>query len=76
MNMKITLEQAEKLRKLFPQEAEHLLEQGDAMKVLDALDDLYLDLLDDAFEPTEAARECERLRDHIHWANFHKEEKE
>lgn len=73
MNMKITPEQVEELNRLLPSDAERLLEQGDAMSILDALDDLYLDLLDKDFEPTEAARACERLRDHIHWANFHKE---
>ena len=45
----------------------------DAMAIPDALDDEYIMLLDSNDEPTAAARECEQLRDEIHWYNFHKD---
>ena len=45
----------------------------DAMAIPDALDDEYIMLLDSSDEPTIAARECEQLRDEIHWNNFHKD---
>ena len=71
--MNITEQQIQGLRKILPNEADRLLASGDAMAILDALDDLYLTLLDSNDEPTKASRECESLRDHIHWNNFHKE---
>lgn len=71
--MVITKQQVQLLKHLIPDEAEKLLASDDAMAVLDALDDLYITLLDADDEPTQASRECERLRDHIHWNNFHRD---
>lgn len=71
--MEITEEQIELLKKLLPDKAEELLEQGDAMAILDELDILNLCLLDENDDPTDASTECERLRDTIHWNNFHVE---
>lgn len=71
--MIITAQQAQQLKRLLPDESEALLASDDAMDILDALDDLYIELLDDDYEQTDASRECERLRDQIHWNNFHKE---
>lgn len=71
--MVITEQQIRLLRRLLHDEADALLASNDAMKILDALDELYITLLDEEFEPTEASRECERLRDQIHWGNFHRE---
>lgn len=69
--MIITEQQAQLLKRLLPDEADELLAADDAMAILDVLDELYITLLDDNYEPTDASRECERLRDHIHWNNFH-----
>ena len=69
--MIITEQQAQLLKRLLPGEADELLAADDAMAILDVLDELYITLLDDNDEPTDASRECERLRDHIHWNNFH-----
>ena len=71
--MLITEQQAQALRKLLPDEADVLLASNDAMSILDALDDLYITLLDSNDEPTAASSACERLRDQIHWNNFHKD---
>ena len=71
--MLITEQQAQALRKILPDEADVLLASNDAMSILDALDDLYIKLLDSNDEPTAASRACERLRDQIHWNNFHKD---
>lgn len=71
--MRITESQIQLLKKIIPNEADELLAADNAMAILDALDDLYITLLDADDEPTEASRECEHLRDQIHWNNFHKE---
>ncbi len=68
--MLITEQQAQALRKILPDEADELLASNDAMSILDALDDLYITLLDSNDKPTAAGRTCERLRDQIHWSNF------
>ena len=73
MSIRLSDEQKTELKELLPADAERLLEAGDAMQILDALDYLYLDLLDENQEPTNASRKCERLRDHIHWANYHED---
>ena len=70
--MNITVRQAQELKRLLPGEADALLVSNDAMSILDALDDLYIELLGDDYEQTDASRECERLRDQIHWNNFHR----
>ena len=70
--MNITVQQVQALKRLLPDEADTLLASNDAMSILDALDDLYIELLDDAYEQTDASCECERLRDQIHLSNFHK----
>ena len=70
--MNITVQQVQALKRLLPDEADTLLASNDAMSILDALDNLYIELLDDAYEQTDASCECERLRDQIHWSNFHK----
>ena len=70
--MNITVQQVQALKRLLPDEADTLLASNDAMSILDALDDLYIELLDDAYEQTDASCECEMLRDQIHWSNFHK----
>lgn len=72
MSMILSDKQKTELMELLPADAERLIETGDTMQILDALDDLYLDLLDENQEPTNASRRCERLRDHIHWDNYHK----
>ena len=72
-DMNITVQQAQELKRLLPDEADTLLASNDAMDILDALDDLYIELLDDDYELTDASRKCERLRDQIHWNNFHKD---
>ena len=69
----ITERQAQSLRKIIPDEAERLIASNDAMAILDALDDVYIMQLDLNDEPTAAGRECEKLRDEIHWDNFHKD---
>ncbi len=71
--MIITEQQAQSLRRIIPNEADKLLASSDAMTILDALDDAYITLLDSNDEQTTASRECEKLRDEIHWNNFHKE---
>ena len=71
--MIITEQQIQSLRKILPDTADELLASNDAMLILDALDDLYITLLDSDDEPTAAGRVCERLRDQIHWNNFHKD---
>ena len=50
-----------------------MIASNDAMAILDALDDVYIMQLDLNDEPTAAGRECEKLRDEIHWDNFHKD---
>ena len=70
--MIITATQVQQLKRIIPNEADALIASNDAMSVLDALDDLYITLLDANDEPTEASRECEKLRDQIHWNNFHR----
>ena len=67
--MNITEQQAQALKHILPEEADTLLAADDTMRILDALDDLYITLLDDNDEQTD---ECERLRDQIHWDNFHR----
>lgn len=69
--MIITEQQARSLKKIVPNEADKLLASNDAMAILDALDDAYIMLLDANDEQTAASRECEKLRDEIHWNNFH-----
>ncbi len=69
--MIITQEQSKRIRQLFPDRADALLVSDDVNDILDALDDLYLDLLDEDQEPTDESREVEHLRDHIHWNNTH-----
>ena len=71
--MIITEQQIQSLRKILPDTADELLASNDAMLILDALDDLYITLLDPDDEPTAASGACERLRDQIHWNNFHKD---
>lgn len=73
IDMNITEQQAQALKRILPAEADALLASNDAMSILDALDDLYIMLLDENDEQTDASRECERLRDVIHWNNFHKD---
>lgn len=70
--MNITEQQAQALKHILPEEADALLATDDTMRILDALDDLYITLLDDNDEQTDESRECERLRDQIHWDNFHR----
>lgn len=70
--MIITEQQERALKKIIPDEAEKLLASNDAMAILDALDDAYIMLLDSNDEQTDASRECEKLRDEIHWNNFHR----
>ena len=48
-----------------------LISSDDVNDVLDALDELYLDLLDIDQEPTPESREVETRRDCIHWDNTH-----
>lgn len=69
--MIITQAQAKEIHRLFPDSADALLASNDVNDILDALDDLYLDLLDEDQEPTDESREVEHLRDHIHWSNTH-----
>jgi len=71
--MKITEEQKAQLKKILPEQYDALIANDDANAILDALDDRYLDLLDKDQEPTDAAWECERLRDYIYWDNFHED---
>ena len=71
--MKMSKAQKEKLLAELPLEAENLIAAGDVDAILDALDDLYLDLLDENQEPTTDSRRVERLRDEIHWDNYHKD---
>lgn len=71
--MKLSQEQREQLRSELPNEAEKLIAANNVNDILDALDDLYLDLLDENQEPTEDSRRVERLRDAIHWDNYHKD---
>ena len=71
--MKLTQEQCEQLMKELPNEADELIAANDVNGILDALDDLYLDLLDENQEQTEDSRRVERLRDAIHWDNYHKD---
>ena len=67
--MNITEQQAQALKHILPEEADTLLAADDTMRILDALDDLYITLLDDNDEQTD---ESQRLRDQIHWDNFHR----
>lgn len=69
--MKITQTQEDELKRLLPEQYAQLIASKDVNAILDALDNLYLDLLDDDQEPTEASRRCEKLRDEIHWDNYH-----
>lgn len=69
--MRLSQEQREQLMSELPNEAERLIAADDVNDILDALDDLYLDLLDENQEPTEDSRRVERLRDTIHWDNYH-----
>lgn len=71
--MIISKEQKTMLAEFLPSEYERLLSKGDVSAVLDALDDLYLELLDDEQEPTHESDKCEALRDSIHFSNFHKD---
>ena len=68
---KLSEEQKTALRKWMPTQAETLIPSDDVNDALDALDDLYLDLLDSNQEPTPESREVEGLRDSIHWDNTH-----
>lgn len=71
--MIISKEQKTMIADLLPAEHERLLAKGDVSAILDALDDLYLELLDDEQEPTPESDKCEALRDSIHFSNFHKD---
>ena len=71
--MIITKEQRSILERLLPDDFEAIIEKDDMIVLLDALDDLYLELLDDDQEPTKESDECERLRDAIHFQNTHKD---
>lgn len=71
--MIITQEQRSVLRRLLPDNFETIIEKDDVFVLLDALDDLYLELLDDGQEPTKESEECERIRDTIHFQNTHKD---
>ena len=73
MSIRLSDKQKMELKKLLPADADRLIEACDVRQILDALDYLYPDLLDDDQEPTNASRECERLRDCIHWDNYHKD---
>ena len=68
---KLSEEQKIALRKWMSTEAETLISSDDVNDVLDALDELYLDLLDIDQEPTPESREVETRRDCIHWDNTH-----
>lgn len=70
--MIITHEQRSVLERLLP-DAEAIIVKDDLLAILDALDDLYLELLDDDQEPTKESEECERIRDAIHFQNTHKD---
>lgn len=69
--MIITAKQKLDIERLFPDSHTRLLEGNDLFAILDALDDLYLDLLDEDQEPTPESDECEELRDAIHFQNMH-----
>ena len=68
---KLSEEQKIALRKWMSTEAGTLISSDDVNDVLDALDELYLDLLDIDQEPTPESREVEPRRDCIHWDNTH-----
>ena len=68
---KLSEEQKIALRKWMSTEAGTLISSDDVNDVLDALDELYLDLLDIDQEPTPESREVETRRDCIHWDNTH-----
>ena len=69
--MIINDKQAKAVRKWLPERADALLQSEDVNDLLEALDDVYLDLLDYNQDPTPESDEVERLRDHIHWDNTH-----
>ena len=69
--MHLTDIQIKELEEFFPDTYTQFIEDGDVDALLDALDDLYLSLLDEEYEPTVASRKCERLRDEIHWNHYH-----
>ena len=71
--MIITQEQKSILKRLLPDDFETIIAKDDVFELLDALDDLYLELLDEDQEPTAESEECERLRDAIHFQNVHKD---
>lgn len=70
--MKLSQEQCERLMIELPEIAESLIANNCVNDILDALDDLYLDLLDENQEQTEDSRRVESLRDEIHWDHYHK----
>lgn len=71
--MIITQEQKRILERLLPDDIETIIAKDDLSELLDALDDLYPELLDEDYESTEASEECEQLRDEIHFQNTHKD---